>query len=325
MRSIGSLLITVVLLVGLLPFLNLRIAIADQQPGTAERWIDVDLSARIATAFIGSTPVYSAPVTSGKPGWETPTGVYYILYRVDHETMDSVTIGVPRGSAEGYYLTNVRYAQYFKWDGTGLHGNYWQPEGVFGNADTSHGCVGLREADAGYFWNFAKVGTRIVLHRTGQQRIKTFIGLSVAEARLELQELGMLVEESRQWHDQVPSGRIFEQTPGTGTVAQRGSLVKLTVSNGPPPVIPGDVGFRQPEGEWAWVPNVIGLPENEARKRIEFAGLTNSYSNYQLETDVPAVMLPFYRSILTGHVLSTVPQSGEKVPKGNAVMIAVHR
>jgi lipoprotein-anchoring transpeptidase ErfK/SrfK len=113
--------------------------------------------------MIGTNAVYAAPVTLGKPGFGTPTGTFRIFSRVANETMDSLTIGIPRTAAEGYYLKNVLYTQYFADGGVALHSNYWQPEWVFGQANTSHGCVGLRTADAAYFWSFAGNGTRVVV------------------------------------------------------------------------------------------------------------------------------------------------------------------
>jgi lipoprotein-anchoring transpeptidase ErfK/SrfK len=129
-----------------------------------ERWIDVDLTRQTVTAYIGNQPVYRAPATTGKPGWETPTGEFRIYLRVYNETMDSLSIGVPHNSPEGYYLTDVMYTQYFAPGGVAIHGNYWRPLEVVGREPTSHGCVGLLNEDARYFWDFATIGTRVVVH-----------------------------------------------------------------------------------------------------------------------------------------------------------------
>lgn len=126
-------------------------------------WIEVDLSNHTATAWDGDTAVYTAPVSAGRPGWETGTGVYTVYYRVYNETMDSSTIGIPNGAPGGYYLPNVMYTQYFN-GGQALHGNYWADPSVFGNDNTSHGCVGMSDGDAAYFWSFADVGTPVEIH-----------------------------------------------------------------------------------------------------------------------------------------------------------------
>ena len=124
-----------------------------------ERWIDIDLERQTATAMIGDRPLYTALATTGKDGWETPKGTFHIMVRVPDETMTSVSIG-----AEEYYvLDHVLFTQYFTNEGHALHLNYWRPDSVFGHERTSHGCVGMRYADAEFFWNFVGIGSRVVV------------------------------------------------------------------------------------------------------------------------------------------------------------------
>jgi lipoprotein-anchoring transpeptidase ErfK/SrfK len=128
-----------------------------------ERWIAVNLTAQRATAFVGAEPVHVARVTTGVPGWETPVGDFRIYVRIENETMDSLTIGIPREDSWGYYLENVYFTQYFV-GGIALHYNYWRADSYFGNVPSSHGCVGMRYDDAKFFWDFATDGTRVVVH-----------------------------------------------------------------------------------------------------------------------------------------------------------------
>jgi lipoprotein-anchoring transpeptidase ErfK/SrfK len=117
------------------------------------------LSDQTAKAMVGGQVWHTAYVTTGKAGWETPIGTFQINYRVYDETMTSASIG-----AEEYYvLTHVLFTQYFTSEGHALHLNYWRPDSVFGTTPTSHGCVGMRYADAEFFWNFATNGTRVVI------------------------------------------------------------------------------------------------------------------------------------------------------------------
>jgi lipoprotein-anchoring transpeptidase ErfK/SrfK len=131
--------------------------------GSDEGWIAVDLTTQRATAFVGAQPVHVARVTTGVPGWETPTGDFRIYVRIENETMDSLTIGIPRDDSWGYYLENVYFTQYFV-GGVALHYNYWRADSYFGNVPSSHGCVGMRYDDAKFFWDFAAIGTRVVVH-----------------------------------------------------------------------------------------------------------------------------------------------------------------
>jgi lipoprotein-anchoring transpeptidase ErfK/SrfK len=128
-----------------------------------ERWIAVNLSTQRAVAFVGAQPVRVALVTTGMPDWETPTGDFRIYRRVENETMDSVGLGIPIDSPEGWYVDNVLYTQYL-YGGITLHYNYWRPQSYFGNVPSSHGCVGLGYSDAKFFWDFAGIGTRVVVY-----------------------------------------------------------------------------------------------------------------------------------------------------------------
>jgi lipoprotein-anchoring transpeptidase ErfK/SrfK len=132
-------------------------AVPAERPG--ERWVLVDTATQRANAMIGSEVVYTALVTTGKQGWETPKGTFRIGYRVANETMTSESIG----AEEEYVLENVLYTQYFTNEGHALHLNYWRSDNYFGRTPSSHGCVGMRLADAEFFWRFASIGTRIVI------------------------------------------------------------------------------------------------------------------------------------------------------------------
>ena len=128
-----------------------------------EHWIEVNLTTQRAIAFVGAQPVHLALVTTGAPGYETPAGDFRIYMRIENETIDSLTIGIPREDAWGYYLENVYFTQYFV-GGVALHYNYWRPDSYFGNVASSHGCVGMRYDDAKFLWDFATTGTRVVVH-----------------------------------------------------------------------------------------------------------------------------------------------------------------
>ncbi len=125
------------------------------------RWIDADLAEpTMVTAYEGDRVVFSAMAIRGISATPTPEGTFEIVRRVSDETMDSETIGIPRDSPHGYLLKNVLYTQYFTADGAALHYNYWL--GKFGYAG-SHGCLGLNLKDARWLWDWAKIGTTVVV------------------------------------------------------------------------------------------------------------------------------------------------------------------
>jgi lipoprotein-anchoring transpeptidase ErfK/SrfK len=132
---------------------------------TEGRWIDVNLSEQIATAYDGRSAVRTALISTGRPGWETPVGVFPVLRRVEKDTMDGATLvgQGPNGAGATYTVENVRYVQYFTADGAAIHENYWRRPATFGMPG-SHGCIGMAPADAAWYWEFATVGTPLVIH-----------------------------------------------------------------------------------------------------------------------------------------------------------------
>ena len=136
-----------------------QVSEADVAAMVPERWIDADLTTQRMYAMVGKKIIYTATISSGKKDWETPNGTFHIMYRVENETMTSESIG-----AENYYrLENVLYTQYFTDEGHALHYSWWKTPESFGTP-SSHGCLSENLKDAEYFWNFAKVGTRVTIH-----------------------------------------------------------------------------------------------------------------------------------------------------------------
>lgn len=123
-----------------------------------EKYVVVDLSDQLAWAMLGSNVMRQMSISSGVGG-ATPTGTYYLPAwgRILNERMVSF-------DPNDYYdVHNVLYTQYFAPGGVALHLNYWRPDWVFGAQPTSHGCVGLRLADAQYLWFFGYPGMRVVV------------------------------------------------------------------------------------------------------------------------------------------------------------------
>ncbi len=119
-----------------------------------ERWIDVNLTNQTVTAYEGNTPVYTVLTSTGT--WEYPTvvGTFNIYVKYESARMYG-------GYGEDAYdLSGVPYVMYFH-EGYGIHGTYWHNN--FGTP-MSHGCVNLSTSDAGWFYNWASVGTKVVTH-----------------------------------------------------------------------------------------------------------------------------------------------------------------
>lgn len=127
------------------------------------RWLDVSLgSGARVVAYDGGVPVRDFYAIQGVAKYPTPPGTWSIVRRVANETMDSTTVGIPRNSPGGYFLKNVLYTQYFRDTGESLHYNWWSS--AWGTPG-SHGCLGLSLGDSKWLWDWATVGTPVLIHK----------------------------------------------------------------------------------------------------------------------------------------------------------------
>jgi lipoprotein-anchoring transpeptidase ErfK/SrfK len=122
--------------------------------GEGERWIDVNLSTQMLTAYEGSQVVMSTAISSGAWPYLTVTGQFEVYVRYQSQDMNGYRLGYD------YYLEDVPYVMYFFKD-FALHGTYWHNN--FG-APMSHGCVNLTIADAQWLYNWSAYGTMVNVH-----------------------------------------------------------------------------------------------------------------------------------------------------------------
>jgi lipoprotein-anchoring transpeptidase ErfK/SrfK len=115
-----------------------------------QRWIQVDLTKQRVIAWDGNRWVDAMIVSTGKDATPTPTGVYdiYVKYRE------------ARMQGDDYDIPDVPHVMYFS-GGYGFHGAYWHNK--FGTP-VSHGCINLALDKAKWLYNFAAVGTTVVIH-----------------------------------------------------------------------------------------------------------------------------------------------------------------
>jgi lipoprotein-anchoring transpeptidase ErfK/SrfK len=125
-------------------------------PGPSGKWIDVNLSTQTLRAYEGDSVVYTALVSTGIARYPTPTGTYHIQRKYRYDDMT----GGSRARGDYYYLPNVPYCMYY-YAGYALHGTFWHSN--FG-VPMSHGCTNLRTSDAGWLFNWAPIGTKVVYH-----------------------------------------------------------------------------------------------------------------------------------------------------------------
>ena len=118
---------------------------------TDKRWIQIDLSSQRLIAWEGTKPVYAVVVSTGKRS--TPTRVGTFTIKTKHR--------VTRMSGPGYDVTNVPHTMYYD-RGIAIHGTFWHRK--FGTP-VSHGCVNVAVNHAKWLFNWATVGTPVVVHK----------------------------------------------------------------------------------------------------------------------------------------------------------------
>jgi hypothetical protein len=110
-----------------------------------DRWIHVDLSSQTLVAYEGERPVFATLVSSGRAGFETPTGTFRIQSKHVSATMDDTS-----SPTEAYSIEDVPWTMYFE-GSFALHAALWHDQ--FGRP-RSHGCVNLAPADARWLFQW---------------------------------------------------------------------------------------------------------------------------------------------------------------------------
>lgn len=111
--------------------------------------------------------IRNIPITTGKAGFETRSGVKVIMMKERTRLMDASTGGTDRSDPEYYRLT-VEYAMRLTWSGEFLHAAPWSV-GSQGRANVSHGCTGMSTSNAAWLYANSRVGDVVVY--TGNNRM----------------------------------------------------------------------------------------------------------------------------------------------------------
>jgi cytoskeletal protein RodZ len=136
--------------------------------------------------------------------------------------------------------------------------------------------------------------------------VPAVVGMPFSEAKAALDEAGLEANRHNVWNEEVEIGTVISQNPSAGESIAEGSSVNLTVSKGPKRIV---------------VPNVKGLPEQEAKNVLLLAGLEVSpWINYHGHDQFSDDDLNW---ACVGCVLSITPDEGTEVEPGTEVSLAV--
>ncbi len=115
-----------------------------------KRWIEINLSTQRLIAWEGENPVYAVIISTGKKATPTLPGVFSVYSQRRLDRMRGADYDVP----------DVPYAMYYD-RGYAIHGAYWHNR--FGTP-VSHGCINVAVDHAQWLFDWASVGTPVVIH-----------------------------------------------------------------------------------------------------------------------------------------------------------------
>ena len=127
------------------------------------------------TVSVNGQVARTIPISMGKPGHETPSGVYVVMSEHTNYTMDSGTYGVPADSPAGY-RTTVDVATRLSNSGIFYHSAPWSV-GDQGNRNVSHGCINMTTEAAAWLQSISNKGDVVIIQNSGGPVLEPWDGL----------------------------------------------------------------------------------------------------------------------------------------------------
>ena len=127
-------------------------------PTAYDKLIVADTTVKKMWFFQNGKQVKSYLISAGKPSTPTPIGQFHIYSKLASQDMRGLNTD---GTA--YFQPHVYWVNYFT-GGNAIHGVYWHPRSWFGAINSSHGCIGIPDDQAEWVYNWAPIGTTVVVH-----------------------------------------------------------------------------------------------------------------------------------------------------------------
>lgn len=125
---------------------------------TSSKKIIVDLSLQKIYAYEEDELKFEALVSTGIDGTRTPRGEFIVFRKLPSRYMQGPIPGI---STKEFDLPGVPWNLYFTEQGATIHGTYWHNN--FGKK-WSNGCVNLPTTTARALYEWAELGTRVLVH-----------------------------------------------------------------------------------------------------------------------------------------------------------------
>jgi hypothetical protein len=122
--------------------------------------IAVDTYEQSLGVYVNGALLFATLISSGSSYFPTRPGTFQVWAKLDAGRMSGTYLPDRR---DYYFLEDVPWILYYDGD-RALHGAYWHDN--FG-IRSSHGCVNLSPLDARWLFNFAQVGSTVVIFSSG--------------------------------------------------------------------------------------------------------------------------------------------------------------
>ncbi len=140
-------------------------------------------------------------------------------------------------------------------------------------------------------------GLAFAFSGAGGGTVPNVVGQNQADAEKQIIESGYTVGNvTKDYSDTVQSGQVMKQTPGAGSIAEKGSSIDLVISEGPKP--PNQVA----------VPDLSGMTAAQAGQALQERNLVGAAGDAVYDPNVPA-----------GQVAKQDPAAGTTVNEGTTV------
>ena len=157
----------------------------------------VDADTYTMEVFKAGELINTIPVTTGKTGWETRSGTKVLLTKERTRLMDAASGGISEENPE-YWRVEAPYAMRLTYSGEFVHGAPWSVASQ-GNANVSHGCVGMSETNAAWWWNENEIGDVVIVKNTGRPQSNDGNGLTIWN------------DDWPQWLERSANGAVFTE------------------------------------------------------------------------------------------------------------------
>ena len=129
------------------------------QAAEGEKWVDINLTDASVTAYVGGKvaggPFYMVP---GAPDTPTVTGTFHVYLKYDVQTMRGENADGSKYETEG-----VPWVTYFT-GSYAMHGAPWRSSFGWSGYGGSHGCVNMPVDAAKFMYDWADMGSTVVVH-----------------------------------------------------------------------------------------------------------------------------------------------------------------